>query len=672
MSLCQAFDVQHEKSLYAGAVPISIHSVTNHHSANIFVSLAISQVLPVLCDYYSAMEVESAHIHDNEPGVFDPNCYTCLMLQALHDSDSHSSSEREGSSASDSDTDEDTSCTKVKSVHENKQKQLHGTKITNLSDSDSDTDEDTSCTEGKPAHVHKEERPHYHDTINLSESDSDTDEDTSYPEILGKKSVLESGMQTKNTLGGAVLLSDYSRDTTNFSRSEHLKKARAEESTLVEDLTRIHASKPHTKDVPDVNQQNDTHIKSKQQKTKKNVPQRKTSKKKFPQEKKQAKQTKHQLKNAYETAPCEPCGKAKFTPEQNQPSKTTDMNAQQTHVSRSQSGVVNEQPPTLALKTKLAERTKRQSKKAYEIARCVPLGKPNTPGQNRQSKTTNVSVHQTHTSKNQSGVVNEQPPALTLKTKLAERTKRQSRKAYEIARCVPLGKPNRPGQNRQSKNTNVSVHQTHISKSQSGVVDEQPPAHTLNKKLAPQKKPMQPTKLIDVSAQCAPTQRQMTLPTKYVPKSKLSGSNTKRNPENDKDQGQNPTERRRINFSNAQPRMLFGEDTAPPKESIRQSITHCQNKRKRLLDHQTEDRPCKRSRNDKENQPKDTPTRLPWKLIKITFPPSQMQTSLNKKKKFKGHPDPRQCLHDGTTNGTELVKEDQAILAAHGFVSPIA
>ena len=69
---------------------------------------------------------------------------------------------------------------------------------------------------------------------------------------------------------------------------------------------------------------------------------------------------------------------------------------------------------------------------------------------------------------------------------------------------------------------------------------------------------------------------------------------------------------------------------------------------------------------------KGPPTRMPWKLIKITFPPSQMQTSLNKKKKFKGHPDPRQCLHDGITNGTELVKEDQAILAAHGFVSPIA
>ena len=146
-------------------------------------------------------EVESAHKHDNEPGVFDPNCYSCLMHQTLHDGNSHSSS---------------TSCTKVKSVHKNKQKQLHGTKITNLSDSDSDSDEDTSCTEGKPAHVHEEERSHYHDTINLSESDSDTDERTNYTEVLGKRSVHESIMQTKSTLGGAILLSDYSRDTTNL------------------------------------------------------------------------------------------------------------------------------------------------------------------------------------------------------------------------------------------------------------------------------------------------------------------------------------------------------------------------------------------------------------------------------------------------------------------------
>ena len=128
-----------------------------------------------------------------------------------------------------------------------------------------------------------------------------------------------------------------------------------------------------------------------------------------------------------------------------------------------------------------------------------------------------------------------------------------------------------------------------------------------------------------------------------------------------------PTRRRRINFSNPQPRRLFGKDTAPPKESTTQSIVHCQNKRKRLLHHQTQDQPCKRGRNDKENQPKDTPTRLPWKLIKMTFSPSQMETSLNNNKKFKGHPDPRQCLHDDITNGTELDKEDQAILAAHGF-----
>ena len=278
--------------------------------------------------------------------------------------------------------------------------------------------------------------------------------------------------------GGAILLSDYSKDTKNFSRpGEYLKKARAGESTLVENLTQIHASKPNTKDdVPDVNQQNDTHIRSKQQKTKKNVSRRRTLEKKFPQEKKQAEQTKHQLKNGCETALCEPLGKAKFTPGQNQPSSTTDMRAQETHISKSQSEVVDKQARAQTLRKKLAERTKRQSKRAYEIGQCVALGKPKlTPGQNRQSKT------------------------------------------------------------------------THMNKSQSGVVDEQAQtAQTLKKKLAPQRKPIQPTKLIDVSAQCAPTQRQMTLPAKYDPKSKLSASNRKRKAGNDQDQDQNETKRTKM------------------------------------------------------------------------------------------------------------------------------
>lgn len=129
-----------------------------------------------------------------------------------------------------------------------------------------------------------------------------------------------------------------------------------------------------------------------------------------------------------------------------------------------------------------------------------------------------------------------------------------------------------------------------------------------------------------------------------------------------------PTRRRRLNFSNAQPRVLFGKATAPPKEPTQQSLNLHQSKRKRPFDQQTEDHPSKRSRNDHENQTKDTPTRMPWKLIKIAFSPSPMQTSLDNNKQRRS----TEPLHHAITNENGLDEVDEHFLHTHGFIFPNA
>ena len=124
-----------------------------------------------------------------------------------------------------------------------------------------------------------------------------------------------------------------------------------------------------------------------------------------------------------------------------------------------------------------------------------------------------------------------------------------------------------------------------------------------------------------------------------------------------------PTRRRKINFSNTEPRVLFGKVTAQAKESTEQSLTHYRAKRKRQFDQQTHDQPSKKSRNDHESQKEDTPAMKPQKLIKMTFSPSPMQTSLDNNKQ-------RKPLHHDITNDAGLDKVDEHFLRAHGFLFP--
>lgn len=125
-----------------------------------------------------------------------------------------------------------------------------------------------------------------------------------------------------------------------------------------------------------------------------------------------------------------------------------------------------------------------------------------------------------------------------------------------------------------------------------------------------------------------------------------------------------PSRRRKINFSNAEPKVLFGKVTAQAKEPTEQSLTHHQAKRKRQFDQQTHDQPSKRSRNDHESQKEDTLAMKPCKLIKMTFSPSPMQTSLDNNKQRLS----RKPLHHDITNDAGLDKVDEDFLRTHGFL----
>ena len=58
-----------------------------------------------------------------------------------------------------------------------------------------------------------------------------------------------------------------------------------------------------------------------------------------------------------------------------------------------------------------------------------------------------------------------------------------------------------------------------------------------------------------------------------------------------------------------------------------------------------------------ETQRTDVPTRMPWKLIKVTSSPSQMQTSLSSNNNKHGHP--QKCMHEVITSETGLDKADE-------------